>query len=180
MKIKVLNEAGYDEAMLGLSLSYNQPLANMPTVAHKLLSRGGSHIKFLESITVWLDITATRSWWQQEATYRIGITRNSESTEHTLLNRSIVQEDFQHYISARQLQMINDLIMVRDLERAKMQLPEGFLQRRIVCTNYKTLRHIIGQRKKHRGPEWRQFCQTVLSEVRYPGFLKSTTERNKA
>ncbi len=96
MKIRVLNEAGYDEAMLGLSLSYNQPIENMPAVARELLSKGGSHIKFLESIAVWLDIMATRSWWQQEATYRVGISRQSESTEHTLLHRPVVQEDFQH------------------------------------------------------------------------------------
>ena len=103
MQVKVLNEAGYDEAMLGLSLSYNRPLTLMPTVARMLLSKGGSHIKFLESIAVWLDITATRSWWQQEAAYRVGITRQSESTEHTLLNRPVVQEDFLHPIHTAQL-----------------------------------------------------------------------------
>ena len=38
MKIKVLREAGYEEALLGLSLSYEQPIENMPKVTLKLFN----------------------------------------------------------------------------------------------------------------------------------------------
>jgi len=173
MKVKILGEAFYDMAMLGLSLSYNQPVENMHDVALKLMKKGGSHIKFLESMVIALDITASRSWWQQEATYRVGITRQSESTEHTLLKRPVIQDDFRCTIHPEQLNRINASIEIRDLEHAKMQLPEGFLQRRVVVTNYKVLRHMIGQRKNHRGPEWKLFCQTLLDEVKCPEFLET-------
>jgi len=172
VKVKVLGEAFYEWAMLGLSLSYDQSPGNMYGVALKLLLRGDSHVKFLESMPVALDITATRSWWQQFDTYRIGVTKQSESTEHTLLWRHVTTDDFEYAPHPRQLARINALIDTKDLEGAKKQLPEGFWQRRVVVTNYRTLRRIIRQRHKHRGPEWRQFCQTILDEVMYPEFLE--------
>ena len=176
MKLEILGECFYSVAMLGLSLSYNQPIENMYEVALKLLKKGGSHVKFLESMVVALDITASRSWWQQEATYRIGITRQSESTEHTLLKRPVVREDFQYPIHPEQMKKINALIMVKNLEQAKNQLPEGFLQRRVVVTNYMTLRRMISQRRNHRGTEWKQFCRYILDEVAYPEFLEVCCE----
>ena len=171
MKVTVLNEAGYDEAMLGLSLSYNQPLANMPAVARKLLSRGGSHIKFLESITVWLDITAPRYWWQQFDTYRIGVTKQSESTMHTLTKRELTEDDFES-ITLHVLKTINWHIRNSDLSLVKAVLPEGFLQRRIMCANYRTLRCILAQRFQHELPEWEIFRQAVFNQVKHPDFLE--------
>lgn len=64
MKIQILEESGYNHALLGLSLSYNQPVEKMPGVANRLANKDMAHNKFLESIIVWLDITAMRGWWQ--------------------------------------------------------------------------------------------------------------------
>ena len=86
MKVEVVNESGYTEALLGLSLSHNQPIENMADVALKLASKDGGHNKFLESIYIWLDITAPRFWWQEADTYRLS-TKQSESTMHTMTNR---------------------------------------------------------------------------------------------
>ena len=75
MTIKILSEHGYNEALLGLSLSYNQPIDKMPNVVTKLLNRelNGGELKFLEFITVYLEVTAPRYFCQQFDTYRIGI-----------------------------------------------------------------------------------------------------------
>jgi hypothetical protein len=157
--------------MLGLSLSYNQPVAKMPAVAARLLPRGGSHVKFLESIAVWLDITAPRYWWQQFDTYRIGITKQSESTMHTLLKRPLVQADLERPIPETVLDALNERIAAKRFDEVKALLPEGFLQRRIVCTNYKALRHIVGQRHDHRLAEWQTFIRAVLEQVEHPEYL---------
>jgi len=82
MRIQVLEESGLSHALLGLSLNKNQPLDNMLTLSDKLASKDGGHNKFLESIAVWLDITAPRYWWSQLDTYRAGVTKQSESTMH--------------------------------------------------------------------------------------------------
>ena len=47
----------------------------------------------------------------------------------------------------------------------KNLLPEGYLQRRIVVLNAKTLQNIIAQRIKHRLPEWKQFCGTLHNSL---------------
>ncbi len=75
MKTKLLHEHGSQEALLGLSLSYDSE-PNIK-VANQLAHKQGGHNKFLESIVVWLDITAPRYWWQEFDTYRIGITKQS-------------------------------------------------------------------------------------------------------
>ena len=176
MKVKLLSEAGYEEALLGLSLSYNQPVENMPEVAEGLADKDGGHNKFLESMIVWLDITAPRYWWQQFDTYRVGISKQSESTMHTLKRRELTYEDFEH-ITLASLEAINWHIKNSDLELSKGVLPEGFLQRRVVCANYKALRYIIGQRYTHKLREWKVFCDLVMGQVKYPTFLLSEDER---
>lgn len=39
----ILQECGYDQALLGLSLSYGADLDRMPEVAHRLSSKDGGH-----------------------------------------------------------------------------------------------------------------------------------------
>ena len=158
MKITILREAGYDEAMLGLSLSYNADPARMPARSAKLAHMDGGHNKFLESIAVWLDITAPRYWWSQFDTYRAGVSKQSESTMHTILRRPLAQEDFEGGIDPEILGIINAKISAGNFDGVKRNLPESFLQRRIVTTNYKTILHIVRQRHDHKLTEWQDFC----------------------
>jgi len=183
VKVIVLDERGYEYAMLGLSLSYNQLPKDMPAVAMKLLPQGSSHVKFLESIIVWLDITAPRYWWIQADTYRApqgdeeglsipsGISKQSESTMHTLMKRELTQEDFAYPLFPDNLVHLNYLIYLGNFERVVSSLPAGFLQRRIVTTNYKVLRHMIEQRRNHRLAEWQTFISEVSSQVKHPELL---------
>jgi hypothetical protein len=172
MRIKVLDEHGYELALLGLSLSYRQDSEKMPEVARRLALKGGGHNKFLESITLWLDITAPRYWWQQFDTYRVGVTKQSESTMHTMTKRPLTQGDFEHPIPAETLAHLNDLIAGKDWKQAKWLLPESFLQRRIVCLNYMALQRMIRQRATHKLEEWRAFIDQVVKQVSHPEFLK--------
>lgn len=178
MRVIVMNEAGYDEAMLGLSLSHNQPVENMPLVADGLVARGGSHAKFLESIAVWLDIRAPRYWWQEFDTYRVGVTKQSESTMHTVEKRLLTEGDFLPEVHFRTIQLVNALIEDGESLRViKANLPEGFLQRREVCTNYKALAHMYGQRENHKLEEWRWFFAEILAKTQYPDYIRRHKER---
>ena len=53
------------------------------------------------------------------------------------------------------------------LRRAKALLPEGFLQRRTVATNYEQLRNIYHQRKNHRLPCWTQVICPFIESLPY-------------
>lgn len=171
MKVTLLREAGYEDALLGLSLSYNQPLDKMAGVAVRLFDRDGGHNKFLESIVVWLDIVAPRYWWQQFDTYRVGITKQSESTMHTILRKPLTGEDFEGYIPVETLTRLNKLREQKNWEQLKKELPESFLQRRVVCTNYKVLRNMHFQRKDHKLREWQFLFASLGSLLEFPEFL---------
>lgn len=163
MKVQVLKEAGFEEALLGLSLSYNSEPSER--VADNLAHKQGGHNKFLESVMVWLDITAPRYWWAQADTYRVGITKQSESTMHTILRRHLTDEDFEGGCHPGILQLLNEAIEAGSFDWIKHHLPESFLQRRIVCTNYKTLQNMEAQRRTHRLKEWQFFLDAIKSQL---------------
>jgi hypothetical protein len=176
MQVKKLEEAGYKSAMLGLSLSKNQDPDKMPAVAKRLYNKDGGHNKFLESMQVWLLMTLPRYVWQQFDTYRIGMTKQSQSTMHTLMKRPIAQEDFDALIWPATINRLNGLRERSEFNKLKNELPEGFLQTRQICTNYKTLRHIMSQRLAHRLPHWRQFCLMVIDQLDRPEFFADIVE----
>lgn len=204
MKVQLLYLSDPSLAIFGLGLSYgitsdmrylqgcnvwdNNPWDTLQRescwkLAKKLAHKQGGHNKFLESITLTLDITAPRYWWQEFDTYRIGVTKQSESTIHTLTKRDLTDGDFIVPPSKYQLEELNALIHKYknpDLDkhpaekhaifmRIKALLPEGFLQRRIVVLNAKTLQNIIAQRIDHILDEWHIFCKRLRLEL--PEFI---------
>jgi len=171
MKVRIIKEHGYSSALLGLSLSYDQDPARMSSVAEKLRFKGDGHNKFLEMIVVWMDIDAPRYFWQQFDTYRIGVTKQSESTMHTMTARPLQQDDFEHPIPKAHLQHLNALVADERWQMVKRDLPESFLQRRVVCLNYMILQRIIRQRKTHRLAEWRTFIDEVLRQTEHTELL---------
>lgn len=60
----------------------------------KLVKAGSDHRKFMRQIMVSMDITAPRYWWEQFATYRVGVVQNSTSTMHRLTHRPLEMSDF--------------------------------------------------------------------------------------
>lgn len=201
MTVTVLEEAGFLQALMGLGLSHgltsDQPVgdslltcqteAKLKTRAAALATFDGGHNKFLESIQVWLDVRAPRYWWQEFDTYRIGVTKQSESTMHTLGKRLLNQNDFVEPIPMAILDKLNWLVdRYQACTRFKLApevvwrelkglLPEGFLQRRVISTNYKALRGIYFQRRNHKLLEWQLFFKAVLDQVAHPHFI--TNER---
>jgi len=166
--VTIVKEYGHDIALVGLGLSYGKPADE--GVAMKCVRRGDSHAKFLESIAVWLDITAPRYWWQQFDTYRVGVSKQSESTMHTIM-RGVDEDDFAIPIPVEWLALLNELIKQGQFSMVNALLPEGFLQRRIAITNYKTLAHIYDQRRNHRLSEWQTFCDSVIEQLEHPEYI---------
>lgn len=170
MKVNVLSEHGYFPAMLGLSLSYNQDVGKMPEVADKLKNKYGGHNKFLESIFMWVDVDAPRNWHQQADTYRLS-TKQSESTEHTLLRNKITQDLFDGEIDPIFIEKLEGWRLEKNLRKLKDHLPESFLQRRIWCFNYMVARNIINQRKTHKMPQWKFFIDEIIKQAEHPELL---------
>lgn len=105
-----------------------------------LVKRGDEHAKVLRGVVVWCIINAPRYWWQELSTYRIGAEcLSSESTMH-IEGKGMPEEE---------------------LVKMKEELQEGHMQKRIWMFSYQTLRRIYFQRKDHRLPQWRQFCDWI-------------------
>lgn len=183
---RILFESDINLALFGLGLSHGvtSGLAykdfltqrdlqeQMYRVATRLAFIGNGHNKFLESIQVWIDITFPRHCWVDFDTYRVGITKQSEATNHTLLKRPVTKQDFSSdNIPECILTELNTRIQNKDILGAKDILPESFLQRRIVCTNYKTLQNIVMQRRHHKLPPLRAFCEFLKNELMHPEFI---------
>lgn len=109
MRVKIIGEHGYEIALLGLGLSHgltskmtfsslmtdNDLLNKLKVIALKLRNKNNGKNKFLESIAVWIDIQAPRYFFQQFDTYRVGMTKQSESIMHTILKRELTPDDFE-------------------------------------------------------------------------------------
>jgi hypothetical protein len=172
MQVQIVEEAGFSCAMRGLARSYNQDVRCMPDVAMKLCNKDKGHNTFLESMQVWLDIEAPRFWWSEFDTYRIGVSKQSDSTMHTLKRMPLFQRNFEYGCNEDYLKYLNGLIRANvNIEHIKNDLPDGFLQGRTVNLNYKVIRHILQQRFGHALPQWYCFQSAMhgLKHFKYLG-----------
>ena len=179
--VRVLKESGFYEALFGLSLSFdvispevitgesnllsNEKFLKMQKVAQTLAFKQGGHNKFLESIQAWLLIRGSLSFWKQFDTYRVGITKQSESTMHTLKKRQLTKQDFTKET------FVFPNIKNLSIDEMRDNVPSGFLECRVVNTNYKTLQNIIHQRENHRSKKWNTFIEMLLQQIQHPEFL---------
>ena len=110
MQVKVINESGYNAALLGLGLSYGKTsdmslddfecegddvVEALRLITLKLAGKGNAHNKFVRQIQVVLDIKAPLYWWKQFDTYKIGTVAQSESTMHTICAKPFTTNDFE-------------------------------------------------------------------------------------
>lgn len=181
MEIKIIKEDGLNEALLGMKFSFQteEKIENINLnikekyleTAKKLSKKDGGHNKYIESIQVWMIVRAPLYWWKQSDTYRVGITKLSKSTMHTLLKRKLVSDDFEGGLDNRTIEILNDFIEDKNFKEVNKRLPQSFLQTRMVSVNYKTLRNMILQRRGHKLEEWDYFISEVLSNLKTPELL---------
>lgn len=107
-----------------------------------LVKRGDEHAKVVRGIVVYATISAPVYFWAELETYRAGHERLcSESTMHI---------DCKH-------------LSGDELVKAKSEIPMGKELTKIDMFSYQCLRNIYRQRREHRLPEWRQFCEWIES-----------------
>jgi hypothetical protein len=69
------------------------------------------------------------------------------------------------------LRRLKNLADEEQMVELKSLVPEGFLQRRVMCFNYKTIRNMILQRRNHRLPHWPDFLSSMLEQIDHPELL---------
>ena len=185
MEVIILKEDGHDLALRGMAYSFKDRAKNPEDWwtgqreralkrAPLLAPMDGGHNKFLRQIQLWIDIEAPRSFWSEFDTYKVGTVAQSESTMHTLAKRPPTYEDFEKGTTKATM----DCFIAQweelksDITKLKENLPEGYLQRRLVTMNYDNIRNIVKQRDSHRYKRWGEFIVQLVCQLQYPDYLK--------
>lgn len=113
---------------------------NDKTLLSTLIKRGDEHAKVLRGVVVWCEINAPLYWWKEMDTYRVGAERLSSESSMHIQGRGLSEEE---------------------LLELQENMPCGTMQKRIWMFSYQTLRRIYFQRRDHRLPQWRKFCDWI-------------------
>lgn len=122
-----------------------------------LVKRGDEHAKVLRGVCVWCEINAPRYFWQECDRYSVGACcLSSNSTMHQQ-GRGLDEDS---------------------LVEMKENLTEGTMQKRVWMFSYQTLRRIYFQRRDHRLPQWRKFCEWIKTLPFADEFITAENERH--
>ena len=150
---------------------------------------GEGHDNFLSGIVVNFDLTITNKMWVEAERYHFFQIVSSQSTMHRISKIGENRNNFDSHVDPRTLSILNEkiaeynrlssLVTPSDLnirqEREEllkeayldilMNVPAGLKLTARISTNYRQLKTIYYQRKKHRLPEWRKFCNWMETEL---------------
>ena len=150
---------------------------------------GEGHDNFLSGIVVNFDLTITNKMWVEAERYHFFQIVSSQSTMHRISKIGENRDNFDSHVDTRTLSILNEKIaeynrlsslatpddltvtQKRDelLKEAYldilMNVPAGLKLTARISTNYRQLKTIYYQRKNHRLPEWRKFCNWIETEL---------------
>ena len=150
---------------------------------------GEGHDNFLSGIVVNFDLTITNKMWVEAERYHFFQIVSSQSTMHRISKIGENRNNFDSHVDPRTLSILNEkiaeynrlssLATTDDLNVTQkrdellkeayldilMNVPSGLKLTARISTNYRQLKTIYYQRKNHRLPEWRKFCNWMETEL---------------
>lgn len=128
---------------------------------------GTAHDQMLTGIIVQFDLTFTVKAWTEAERYNFLDFISSQSTMHRIAKFDL-DSQYIEYVDERMIDIMNELKdkynETKDKEdylRLLYSNPCGFKLTAAMTTNYRQLKTIYIQRKNHRLPEWRKFCEQL-------------------
>lgn len=136
---------------------------------------GEGHDNFLNGIIVQFDLCATNKFWTEFQRYHFFDFISSQSTMHRIC-RFDLDKAYIDFVDKRIVDImkekVNDYNSLDDkstIEAKRKYLeilysnPSGFKLTASITTNYRQLKTMYKQRKNHKLPEWRVFCEFIKS-----------------
>ena len=138
--------------------------------------RGEGHDQWLTGIVVQFDLTFTVKAWTEAERYHFLDFISSQSTMHRIakfdLDRAyieyvdpriveIMKEKVALYNELANAEKRDDIAVKEQYLKVLYSNPCGFKLTAGMTTNYRQLKTIYKQRKTHRLPEWRAFCEWI-------------------
>jgi hypothetical protein len=128
---------------------------------------GTGHDNFMNGIIVQFDLTFTVKAWTEAERYHFLDFVSSQSTMHRIAQFNL-DEAYNEYVDPRMIEVMKELVKrynetktPEDYLRVLYSNPCGFELTAGMTTNYRQLKTIYQQRKDHRLPEWRCFCDWI-------------------
>ena len=129
--------------------------------------KGEGHDQFLTGIRVSFDLTCSNKMWIEAERYRFLEFVSSQSTMHRI-DKFNLSGQYNEYVDNRIICIMEELKEVYnktknkdDYLRLLYSNPCGFELTARLTTNYRCLKTIYSQRKTHKLPEWRYFCNWI-------------------
>lgn len=129
--------------------------------------KGEGHDQFMTGIRVAFDLTFTVKAWTEAERYRFLEFVSSQSTMHRI-SKFDLERQYSKYVDPRMIEIMNELKDrynetqdPEDYLKLLYSNPCGFKLTARMTTNYRALKTIYSQRKNHRLPEWRAFCEWI-------------------
>lgn len=147
---------------------------------------GSGHDQFMTGIIVQFDLTFSNKAWVEAERYKFLNFISSQSTMHRITKFNL-DDAYMEYVDPRIITIMKEKVeayntlqkemtlaknegkdvseMMKELNTKYLELlysnPAGFRLTAKMTTNYRALKTIYHQRKDHRLPEWRAFCEWV-------------------
>lgn len=139
-----------------------------PTVLSLAQSdKGEGHDQMLTGMKVNFDLTFSNKGWIELERYRFVEFVSSQSTMHRIA-RFDLRKQYNEYVDTRMIDIMEELEDTynqthdkEDYLRLLYSNPCGFELTARLTTNYRALKTVYSQRRNHRLPEWRKFCEWV-------------------
>ena len=129
--------------------------------------RGSGHDNFLKGIVVQFDLTFTIKAWTEAERYHWLDFISSQSTMHRITKFDPGKQCID-YVDPRIIEILQEKIDIYNADPTPenylavlYNVPVGFRLTARMTTNYQQLKTIYYQRKDHRLPEWRLFCEWI-------------------
>lgn len=129
--------------------------------------KGEGHDNFLNGIIVQFDLTFTIKAWTEEERYHFIDFISSQSTVHKIVEFDVEKQVIK-YVTQNTINEVNrlkDIYNENPTDENYLTLlynvPVGFRLTAGMSTNYRQLKTIYSQRKHHKLPEWRAFCEWI-------------------
>lgn len=128
---------------------------------------GSGHDQFLTGIVVQFNLTFTNKAWVEAERYHFLDFVSSQSTMHRIAQFDI-DRAYIDYVDPRMVEVMKALVAEYNSDptpekylRVLYSNPAGFRLTARMTTNYRQLKTIYRQRRNHRLPEWRAFCEWI-------------------
>jgi hypothetical protein len=128
---------------------------------------GSGHDQFLTGIVVQFNLTLTNKAWVEAERYHFLDFVSSQSTMHRIAKFDLDQA-YISYVDPRMVEVMKALVAEYNSDptpekylRVLYSNPAGFRLTARMTTNYRQLKTIYRQRRNHRLPEWRAFCEWI-------------------